>query len=322
LRSLSDIVDRLTPQGGGRRAARSSGLPMDEPRVAARGTSAFMRKHARALVRLADTMPRLRHGSGHALALGFVTLGWFYGAVVGGSAPAFVSGTAATFGLKATDIVITGQVETSEQDVFSALGVSGSIVGFSADDARERLLALPWVKNVAIRKIYPGKLTVALAEKRAMAVWQHKDRLTVVEKTGKPIAKFGISDLLNNRFSHLPHLVGDGAAERASEILPLASRYPAIAGRVKSYVHIAGRRWDLQLANGVRIKLPETKVDDALAHVAELENEDRLLEREVTVVDMRLPDRITLRLEEAAAKTRSELVSARLKAMKKADRKL
>ncbi|CAG0911755.1 unnamed protein product, partial [Cyprideis torosa] len=138
--------------------------------------------------------------------------------------------TAATLGLQATDIVITGQVETSEQDVFTALGIGGSIVGFSAEDARERLLALPWVKNVAIRKIYPGKLTVALAEKRAMAVWQHNDRLTVVEKTGAPIAKFGIADLLNNRFSDLPHLVGDGAAERASEILPLAAQYPSIAG--------------------------------------------------------------------------------------------
>ena len=244
--------------------------------------------------------------------------------MVAGNGPAVVSSAAATVGLRATGIVITGQVETSEQQIFEALslGAGHSLVGFDANDARTRVLALPWVKDVAIRKLYPGKLTVALAEKRAMAVWQHNDRLTVVEKTGAPIAKFGIADLINNRFAHLPHLVGEGAAESANEILPLAAEYPAIAGRAAAYIHVARRRWDIELANGIRIKLPEYGMARALAHVAQLESEERLLEREINVVDLRLSDRVVLRLDAAAAKTRIELVTARLKAMKKADRKL
>ena len=284
----------------------------------------FFLSRARGFRGYLDTLPVPRGGVGSAMALSFIVSGWFYGAVVAGTAPSVLSGAASSVGLKATDIVITGQVETTEQQIFDALalGVGGSIFGFDAAGARDRLVDLPWIKDVAIRKLYPGKLTVAVAEKRAVAVWQHKDRLTVVDSSGAEIAKFGIADLLNDRFSHLPHLVGQGAPETASEIIPLVGRYPALAGRVGSYVRIADRRWDLTLTNGMRIRLPHKGVPARLKYLAQLAVEDRLLEREVDVVDMRLDDRVVFRLQPAAAKTRAELVSARLKAMKKADRKL
>lgn len=315
--SLDDIVGRMMGRRSGTGSAKehvpvSGGFVMPAP----------LRRAGRSFLRASHALPRLRAGSGHFAATVFVASFWFYGAAVGGSAPSFVAGTAATFGLKTTDIVITGQVETPERDVFSALDVGPSLVGFDVDRARARLLDLPWVKDVAIRKVYPGKLTVSLAERRAMAVWQVNDKMTVVEQSGDTIARFGIADLINDRFSHLPHLVGEGAAQSAREILPIAARHPQIAGRVKAYIRVGQRRWDLQMANGVIIKLPEHNADQALSEVAGLAAGERLLERELTVVDMRVQDRIVLRLDEAAAETRAEFVSARLKAMKKADRKL
>ena len=87
-------------------------------------------------------------------------------------------------------------------------------------------------------------------------------------------------------------------------------------------MRVAGRRWDIELSNGIRIKLPENGAERALKQVAEMAGEERILEREISVIDMRLIDRVVLRLEPAAAKTRIEFVNARLKAMKKADRKL
>ncbi len=283
-----------------------------------------VRSRLRAFLRRLDAVAVPRTGPGTSLAVGFIVAGWFYGSVVAGTASTLVSGIGASVGLQAEDIVLTGQVETSEQDLITALGLfdRNSLLGFDAADARARLMALPWVKDVAIRKLYPGKLTVALAEKRAAAVWQHNDRLTVVEQSGKLIAKFGIADLLNNRFAHLPHLVGEGASQSASKILPLVADYPELAGRVASYSRVADRRWDLELANGMLVKLPESGMQQSLTQLAQLATDDRLLERQINVIDMRLKDRIVLRLQEDAAKARATLVKARLKAMKKVDRKL
>jgi cell division protein FtsQ len=283
-----------------------------------------VRSRARSFRRRLDALPLPRAGPGTVLALSFIICGWLYGTVVAGTAPALLSGIGSGVGLKPADIVLTGQVETAERELLDALALDGSrsVLGFDVARARSRLLALPWVRDVAIRKLYPGKLTVAVAEKRAAAVWQHHDRLTVVEQTGKPIAKFGITDLLNNRFSHLPHLVGEGASQKASEILPLIARYPSLAGQVTSYTRVADRRWDLGLANGIQVMLPESGLQDSLAQLLALAESDRLLERAVDVIDMRLADRVVLRLQTFAAEARAARVTTRLRDMKKSERKL
>lgn len=283
-----------------------------------------LRLRVRQLGRFINSLRPMRTGVGSVLALSLLAGSWTWGAVVGGHGAALSSGIASSVGLKAKNIVITGMVETSKDDVVAALhlGAGRSLVGFDADAARKRLLNLPWVRAVAIRKLYPGKLTVALAERKPVAVWQHKDHLTVIDRAGDKIAGFGITDLISNRFSHLPHLVGNGAASKAGTILPLASRYPEIASRATAYVRVGDRRWNIELVDGMRLQLPQRGINIALERVARLQSEDRLLERQIALIDLRLPDRLVMRLEEDAAKERSELVSTRLKAMKKAERKL
>ena len=61
---------------------------------------------------------------------------------------------------------------------------------------------------------------------------------------------------------------------------------------------VAGRRWDLHLEDGVVVKLPEVNPSAALAQLVKLNAERQLLARDVIVVDLRLPDRITVRLPE------------------------
>ena len=143
-----------------------------------------VRSKYRGLRRLLETTPSPRTGGGSALALMFIVSGWFYGATVSGTAPSLLSGAAVSVGLKTTGIVLTGQVETSEQDIFQALelGSRTSLLGFDAAAARERIMKLSWAKDVAVRKLYPGKLTVALVEKRAVAVWQNNGSVNCCRK--------------------------------------------------------------------------------------------------------------------------------------------
>jgi cell division protein FtsQ len=44
-----------------------------------------------------------------------------------------------------------------------------------------------------------------------------------------------------------------------------------------------------------------------LATLSRLDQEDHLFSRDITAIDMRLPDRLTVRLSEDAAKAREEL---------------
>jgi cell division protein FtsQ len=49
-------------------------------------------------------------------------------------------------------------------------------------------------------------------------------------------------------------------------------------------------------------------VAKALTSLTQLDKSDNLLSRDITAIDMRLPDRLTVRLSEDAAKAHDELV--------------
>jgi cell division protein FtsQ len=72
---------------------------------------------------------------------------------------------------------------------------------------------------------------------------------------------------------------------------------------VSSASRVAGRRWDLAIADGgPRVLLPEADPGAAIARLAELHRRERLLDRSLAQVDLRLADRIALRpLATAAA---------------------
>ena len=62
--------------------------------------------------------------------------------------------------------------------------------------------------------------------------------------------------------------------------------------------------------NGMDVRLPELGNGQALARLVKLEREQKILEKDVLAVDLRMPDRIVVRLTEEAA-------AARMDALKK-----
>jgi cell division protein FtsQ len=88
---------------------------------------------------------------------------------------------------------------------------------------------------------------------------------------------------------------------------------PALAGRVKDYVRVGDRRWDLELKNGVTVKLPEDGADRAMNEVVALDSRNGLLSRDITTVDMRLKDRVVVRLTPDALDRREAEMKALLR---------
>jgi cell division protein FtsQ len=108
------------------------------------------------------------------------------------------------------------------------------------------------------------------------------------------------------RFVSLPLVVGKGADVKARDFLALLDRYPQVRSVTKAAILVGERRWNLRLKDGLDIRLPETDVGRALAALVKYDMEDKLLSRDITAIDMRLPDRVTVRLSEEAAKAREE----------------
>ena len=206
----------------------------------------------------------------------------------------------ARIGLKVDEITVTGRNRTIDGDVIAALGVriGDPILGIDIDDARDRLEALPTVRAAAIQRRLPGSLRVVIAERQPVALWQHDGEFVLVDRDGHQIpgAIDGFEDLLL--------VVGDGAPTAASDLLEMLATEPKLGPRVKAAVRVGARRWDLRLDNavtGLEAKLPEENADAAWHHLAQLEGDKGLTQRRVTMIDLRLADRMLVKTEQTSA---------------------
>ena len=96
-------------------------------------------------------------------------------------------------------------------------------------------------------------------------------------------------------------VVGEDAPANAAPLLDLLRTYPAVSGQVEAAVRVSGRRWNLRLRNGIDIRLPAEDVAAALDRLAEYQREHALFERDVIAVDLRMPDRLIVRVSGKAA---------------------
>jgi len=268
--------------------ARAHGLRAGMSRFAAMSRPWIPRR----VRRLAEKIEFTRGGrSGHFAAAGFLGAAVAYGLVAGGHVVRLADGALSAIGLGIETVTVTGNGETTQFAVLEKLELDSgvSLPGYDAHAARLRISQLPWVSDVTVRKTYPGVLAVSLTEKLPFALWQHEDAVAVIDRDGEPIVAFD-----DPRFSNLPLLVGAGANERATDFLHNLAAYGSIAGRMRAAVLVAERRWNLILDNGITVKLPESNPFAAVAELVALDEREELLSRAVSIVDLRLEDRVTV----------------------------
>jgi cell division protein FtsQ len=90
-------------------------------------------------------------------------------------------------------------------------------------------------------------------------------------------------------------------------------RYPAITRDLAALSRIGDRRWDLIFYSGLRVQLPENGVAQALVQLDTYQATAQLLERDVTVIDLRVPGMVSLKLGELAIKAREDAAKAKKK---------
>jgi cell division protein FtsQ len=110
---------------------------------------------------------------------------------------------------------------------------------------------------------------------------------------------------------------------RLPSFIAKVAAYPELASRIRGYVRISDRRWNLRLENGITIKLPEVGEDQAIADLLELDKAHALLSRDIETVDMRFGDRLVVKLSTDAAEAREASLKERLgKRYKPAERQI
>ena len=197
----------------------------------------------------------------------------------------------AGFGISAIDI--TGQALTREATILSALAIAPqtSLLAFDAEAARQRLLELPAVTDAEIRKVYPDRLMISVSEKAPVARWSVDGQTFLVDEAGTRLV-----DVPIDADADLPLVIGQGAGDDAAALIHALDRFPALNRDILALSRIGDRRWDVLYDTGLRLQLPETGVTQALRQLDRLESDHAILERDLALIDLRVPGNVIVRL--------------------------
>ena len=234
----------------------------------------------------------------------FLASALLYGAWIGGETErlfdAFGGGVeklavAAGFGVKR--ITVEGQHHATDAAITAALkaGPDTMMLGFDTDAAKERLEAVPWIRHAQVMRLLPSTLQVVIEERIPYAIWQNHGQTYVVDAEGVTLAP-----ALREAYPDLPLVVGEGAAKAAAALYDQLKPYGDLRQKMIAALRVGDRRWTLKLASGLEIMLPDDNIDEALASLTKLDAERGLLKRNIASVDLRLLDRVAVRLREEA----------------------
>ncbi len=299
--SATDIIITADDRPGVARPRRDG--PAERPRSTAPRAKP-KRKPSR--LRL-DFTPLQKMAAGGVLATAILVSGavlWYSGApqrLARAATAAVLDGTAQA-GLRIADITVAGRRRTPTDQIVTALAAryGDAILGLDIDAAKARLEALPSVRAAAVERRLPGAIHLSLSERQPVALWQTEGRFVLVDRDGHQIP--GAIE----GFEDLPLVVGDGAPQRTDELFALLATEPDLAARVKAATRVGNRRWNLKLDDverGLEARLPELDTEAAWHRLAELEGNRGLTARQITMIDLRVPDRLVLKTERDSGQT-------------------
>ena len=198
----------------------------------------------------------------------------------------------AQLGFRVEDILVVGRVETAREELLEAVHLSrgAPILAFDIEAARQRVEALPWIRSARVERMLPDTILLNVEERQPLALWQHQGQFALIDHEGVVILRDGLE-----RFSDLIVVVGKEAPVHAAALLKTLGNEPELLPLVEAAVWVGGRRWNIRLAGDIDVRLPEKNAKSAWTRLAEYERAHRVLERDVQVLDLRLPDRLIVR---------------------------
>lgn len=204
----------------------------------------------------------------------------------------------ASLGMRLQKLTVEGRDMTSREDLLAAVDADRGmpILAIDMAKARAEIEKLPWVKAARLERHLPDSVRIEIEERTPYALWQQEKRYFLVDRDGKPIIEVPEVDA---SAQSLPMIVGNDAPRHASALFAAIETNPDLAARVRAAVRVGERRWNLYLdsfENGIAVRLPEDGFAAAWTRLGLLEKDHQILERDLEFIDLRLEDRLIVRV--------------------------
>lgn len=151
-----------------------------------------------------------------------------------------------------TRVDLKGNFEkTSRAELEAALPrISGNFFAADLAEVRASVERLPWVRQVAVRRVWPGRLEISIEEHVALARWGTSDEMSALVNT------YG-ERFQGKTQEALPSFIGPAGtqAELARRYASFTAIVAPLGTRIERVVLSPRHAWQLRLSNGLHLAL-------------------------------------------------------------------
>ncbi len=218
--------------------------------------------------------------------------------------------------LTVTRISVDGNSRMSKGEVLALLeGLRGAnLITADLDEWRGRLLNSPWVADAAIRRVFPGSLSVAISERQPLGIGRINDGLYLVDQRATIIDEYGPNyaeldlPIIDGLASPSPRdslLIDEPRAQLAARLLAELRRRPDLAKRV-SQIDVADVRDAVVILKGdtTLVRIGDERFVERIQSYIDLVPALRQRVPAIDYVDLRFDERVYVRPVSSGTKTR------------------
>jgi cell division septal protein FtsQ len=187
---------------------------------------------------------------------------------IGGSAP--------------TRLEIRSDAKTADRGLAEFIAENGESLRKLPAEIKENF---PGIEHASVRDRQNGTLAVKIRHKKIIGIWTDGTAFYPLSESGAPIM---------TPFASKPAagLVFRGAVPAtAASMARIVSANPELAGKAGYLEYIENRRWNIRLANGALVMLPEDNPENAVARI----KTSGILKKTFATLDLRDPRRMLVK---------------------------
>lgn len=199
---------------------------------------------------------------------------------------------ATALNLNLKNVRIEGLDYISQQAILETLNLGNqtNLFSLNTQDIAISLQKIGWIQHAHIYKQLPNTLSIKITEHKPYALWQHFGKVFVITEKGVVIPS-----ATPKNFGALTLVIGENANLHCKQLLDIFDDYPTLKDKLSALQYMYKRRWRLHLNSGIIVDLPEDDVGNAIHKLYTLHQQQKILDRDVKIIDIRIPNRLIIK---------------------------
>lgn len=153
-------------------------------------------------------------------------------------------------------------------------------------DINNKILSVPTVSKSSVRRMPNGNLSIKVSMHQAVALWTDGTVYYPLSANGDLVKQ-------PTETRNIGNVVFRG--ELPNDISDITKQAHKLLGYLDYIEWIENRRWNIHTITGITIMLPEVDYTTAINTVISLQNNYKLLDKDLTIIDMRDSSRILVK---------------------------